>query len=105
MSYDSPRPPFLTHDSELVTFPTFGTLRARNDELATGIRFIVSRSQGPNGRRIKKSDHSPTYSTSTITLPASELLCVSVIVTFWLPFFRSTRPVKVCTPLSVAVKA
>jgi hypothetical protein len=31
----------------------------------------------------------------------SELLCVSATVIFWLPFLYSTRPVKVCTPLSV----
>jgi hypothetical protein len=28
---------------------------------------------------------------------------VSVIVIFWLPLVRSTRPVKVCMPLSAAV--
>src|SRR5262245_53932695 len=44
-----------------------------------------------------------TYDTFSVTLPVSEGLRVSVIVIFWLPLLRRTRPVKVCTPRSAAV--
>ncbi len=44
------------------------------------------------------------YSTFSITLPVRELFSVSVRVIFCVPLFRKTKPVKVCTPWSAAVK-
>ncbi len=40
----------------------------------------------------------------SVTLAVRELCSVSVIVIVCFPFLRRTRPVKVCTPLSAAVK-
>jgi len=43
-------------------------------------------------------------STSTITLAKRVLFSVSVTVMVWFPFLRRSRPLKVCAPLSAAVK-
>lgn len=44
------------------------------------------------------------YTTCSITLPVRELFNVSVRVNFCVPFFRGTRRLTVCAPLSAAVK-
>ena len=42
--------------------------------------------------------------TATVAEPVIEEVTVSVAVTVWLPAVFRVRPVKVCTPVSAAVK-
>ncbi len=64
--------------------------------LGAGMSTSTSRVAG-----CSKQVHHRTF---TIRLAKRELFRVSVIVTVWFPLLTRIRPLKVCTPLSAAVK-